>query len=239
MIFSFSELKKFYKKISLLGRTVKFSDFKNENVFLIRHDVDFDLNKAYTIAELEKEEGIVSTFFVLVRNDNYNILSPQSQKILNSIQDLGHEIGLHFDASLYDDNFEFHAKKEASILQSIIKKEIKSIALHNPSVKNIYPEFSSFNDAYSNVFFNEKYYLSDACFDFRGKDCFEFIELIKFSFLQINLHPIHYSVEGEKNYVPIMNKIYYEKLKETDSIMKENKTYKENRKSVGYSIKIL
>ena len=239
MIFSFEELRRFYFKINSLGETVLFNEFNGGKKFLIRHDIDFDLNCALKLAEIENEMGIVSTFFVLVRTDNYNIFSSKSSKILNLIKGLGHEIGLHFDASFYNDNFNYYAEKEATILSDLIDKEVKSIALHNPSINNLYPEFPSFNDAYSKKYFNPDFYLSDACFDFRGKNCSDFVENIKYDSLQISLHPEHYTKNGLKNYVPIFNQIFQNRLNEFDKSMMRNKTYKKNRKSVGYSIKIL
>ena len=149
MIFSFEDLRRFYLKINSLGETVQFNEFNGEKKYLIRHDIDWDLKCAFKLAEIENEMGIVSTYFVLLRTDNYNVFSSDSSRILNLIKSLGHEIGLHFDASLYADNFNFYAKKEAEMLSTVINQEVKSIALHNPSINNLYPEFPSFNDAYS------------------------------------------------------------------------------------------
>ena len=45
-------------------------------------------------------------------------------------------------------------------------------------------------------------YLSDSRFDFRGKNPYEFIKNIdKVGFIQIFLHPLHYSENGDTNYV--------------------------------------
>ena len=54
MIFSYKKLSKYYEKIKGLGKTLLFNEFKGQKCFLIRHDVDWDLELALKIAQLEK-----------------------------------------------------------------------------------------------------------------------------------------------------------------------------------------
>jgi hypothetical protein len=238
MIFSYNELSCFYKRINELGDTVLFKDFEGQKCFLIRHDIDWDLSAAHEMAKIENKFGIKATYFILINSDNYNVLSKSNRKLILNIKSLNHEIGLHFDASLYVDDFNFHAQKEAKILGSIIGEKINSVALHNPSVNNLYPEMNSFNDAYSEVFFNPDFYLSDARYDFRGKIPLEFIKKIKENFLQINLHPIHFSEQGHENYVITFNKMLEQRLVDFDQNQMKNSTYKKNRTNNEYSINL-
>ena len=68
---------------------------------ILRHDVDFSLEKAWEMACFEQENEIFSTYFVIVSCDNYNIFSRKKQKILRDILAYGHTIGLHFDETVY------------------------------------------------------------------------------------------------------------------------------------------
>ena len=68
---------------------------------ILRHDIDNSLPQALRLAEIEAEEGVKSTWFVLLRTDFYNPASAASQRILRRIRELGHEIGLHFDEMAY------------------------------------------------------------------------------------------------------------------------------------------
>src|SRR5262245_39873765 len=66
---------------------------------IIRHDVDFSLDAAAAMAELEHARGIRATYFVLLRTEFYNPLSDAGLASLQRIASLGHAIGLHFDAA--------------------------------------------------------------------------------------------------------------------------------------------
>lgn len=49
---------------------------------ILRHDVDTSLDQAVKLAELEAEEGVRSTWFVLLRTDFYNVASKAGQTAL-------------------------------------------------------------------------------------------------------------------------------------------------------------
>ena len=68
---------------------------------ILRHDVDFSLERAVRLAELEAEMGVGATYFALLRTDFYNPASQRGAAALRRIQSLGHEIGLHFDEKAY------------------------------------------------------------------------------------------------------------------------------------------
>lgn len=240
MIFKYSQLKRFLKRIVELSETKTFREFQSQKCFLIRHDVDFDLEAALRMALIENEVGVKSTFFVLVNTENYNLFSDKNKKILKQIENLDHEIGLHFDASHYSNNFEMHAQKEASILENILSQKVHSIALHNPSTSKHHPKFKTYNDAYSDKYFYPEIYLSDSRFDFNGKDPFEFIEKIHVDpFLQILLHPIHFSENGEESYVKRFEEIFRDKINALDRVQLQNTKYRSERENnVKYSIHV-
>lgn len=48
---------------------------------ILRHDIDNSLSQALRLAEIEAEEGVKSTWFVLLRTDFYNPASAASQKL--------------------------------------------------------------------------------------------------------------------------------------------------------------
>ncbi|MCP4924265.1 MAG: hypothetical protein GY915_09640 [bacterium] len=196
MIFKYSQLKVFLKKIREKGPTLLFKGLQEENSgFLLRHDIDFDLFYAEKMAKLEAEEGVKSTFFILTSCRTYNVLSPSNRKHIQTISKLGHEIGLHFDPQLYTSDLESYCKKEADILSEICGKQVRSVSLHNPSVHGQYPMFKDFVNAYDKKYFSPENYLADSRMSFRGKDPFNFLDQEN-SLLQILLHPLHYSEEG-------------------------------------------
>ena len=73
-----------------------------ERHVILRHDIDMSLDAALPIAEIENALGLRAHYFVLLRTEMYNLFSVASRCALRRLMALGHEIGLHFDASLYE-----------------------------------------------------------------------------------------------------------------------------------------
>lgn len=209
--FQYGELRKFLLSIADHG-VASFERLTESSGIILRHDVDFDVVPAFKMAELEKECEIYSTYFFLTSCPTYNVNSLANRRMLQSMANAGFEIGLHFDPTLYpevgDEELEQAAIFEASILEFIIGRKVKSISLHNPSVHGQYPIFDSFLNAYAPEYFQPENYLSDSRMNFRDKTPYQFIENAGTQRLQILLHPIHYSEKGG-NYVHLMRECVY------------------------------
>ena len=115
------------------------------------------------------------------------------------------------------------------------KTEIKSISLHNPSVHGKYPLFKGMINAYDKTIFSDENYISDSCFDFRGKDPFKFIENIQHGVVQILLHPLHFSEEGW-GYDDIFYNSFKRHLDSVQSNFMENKTFKQQIRKSGLEL---
>lgn len=195
--------------------------------FILRHDVDFDVKKAYDLSKIEKNNNIKSTYFFLVSSDMYNVMTVDNKSMIKEMIDEGFEIGLHFDPTVYmcnDEELNEKVKLESSILEDITKQRVQAISLHNPSVHGKYPEFEGYKNAYSNNYFNDEIYISDSGRSFRGKDPFEFIQNGKSKLIQVLLHPIHFSYVDEK-YIPTFARIFADKIKQFDRKMTIHKVY--------------
>ena len=109
------------------------------NCVILRHDIDYDLDKALEFAEFENKLGVNSTYFVLLTSDFYNLFSKKSKEILLSIASMGHSIGLHFDELNYQDIFGNTEKiknkiiSESKLLEEVIQRPVKSVSMHRPS----------------------------------------------------------------------------------------------------------
>ena len=226
MIFQYDQLREFFRAINNLGTTQRFRDWQGANVFLIRHDVDFDIKLAHELAHIEQDEGIVSTFFILTTCESYNVSCDRNRKLLREMVAMGHEIGLHFDPTLYGDALDPAVQKEVDLLSFVVGQEVKSISLHNPSIHGLFPMFDGFVNAYDNSMFSDDNYISDSCYMFRGKHPFEFIKKIGNSMIQILLHPMHYSESGggyDQVFVDTMSRY----MQQVHSNFLVNPTYKE------------
>lgn len=98
---------------------------------ILRHDVDFIPEYALKMAKAEHENDIHSTYYILLRDDYYNPLSKRNIKIIQEINDMGHEIGLHYDSRFATTNSKL--EHELTILSDLIGRRIESIAAHTPN----------------------------------------------------------------------------------------------------------
>lgn len=226
MIFKYSEFRTFLQRMRELGDSRTFSKWNGqEKVFLLRHDVDFDIELAYRQSVIEKEEGVTATYFILTTCPTYNVLFEKNRKLLQEMVANGFEIGLHFDPTLYPEgDLQEMAQKEADILSFAIGKQVTSVSLHNPSVHGKYPMFDGFVNAYDPDFFSDESYVSDSQMRFRGKNPFTFLERITDHQVQVLLHPMHYSEEGY-GYRDIMVNTFSEYIQGVDQMFKINAKY--------------
>ena len=120
-------------KICTVGEYAK---IKNKKFIILRHDVDFSLDYALELAKKEAQNGIRSTYFVLLHSFFYNPFDEKNSSNIKKITKLGHEIGLHYDSSFFPKSSKKEIdliKKEINSLEEITKKKIVSVAQHIPS----------------------------------------------------------------------------------------------------------
>ena len=96
--FSYTEYRNI---ITMVSQHLPIKDFKdvldyNLNKFcVIRHDIEFSIDRSLILARIEKELDITSTYTVQLRNNTYNALSQKNIESVQEIKELGHQIGLH------------------------------------------------------------------------------------------------------------------------------------------------
>lgn len=139
---------------------------EQRRVCILRHDIDFDLDKALALARLERELSVKSTYFVLLRTDFYNPFSAASKEKLDEIRSLGHDIGLHFDEQRYTDDIDIPSaiKREADILGNMLNKRIGAVSMHRPSKRTLAADYAidGIVNSYSKLYFEKFKYLSDS-----------------------------------------------------------------------------
>jgi len=134
---------------------------------VLRHDVDISLAQAAGMAGLEKSLGVQSSYFILLRTEFYNPLSAAGLAAIQQIRACGHEIGLHFDASLYsedDTDLEAGVRRECEILESAIDAPVRLISFHRPAEAQIgsVGEIGGRVNVYAARFVSEMGYVSDS-----------------------------------------------------------------------------
>ena len=100
-----------------------------------RHDIDMCVSSALKIARVEAKMKVKSIFFVLITTPLYNIHDESVKDSLMEILELGHSIGLHFDASLSKTQDDGHNRctYECSLLERALNCSISVISFHRPS----------------------------------------------------------------------------------------------------------
>ena len=136
---------------------------------ILRHDIDNSLEKALELAEIEKQAGVSSTYFVLLTSNFYNVASQKNRDILEQIRCLGHEIGLHFDEVAYPsarDPEETIQRilHEQDLLSRILGVNITTVSMHRPSKTTLDADLTipGMVNSYGKTFFQDFKYLSDS-----------------------------------------------------------------------------
>lgn len=170
---------------------------------ILRHDIDTSLSQAVHLAELEAEEGVSSTWFVLLRTDFYNVFSKAGTESLRYIQSLGHEIGLHFDEASYapvlePDEVVQSIIKECGLLSALLETEVSTVSMHRPSKATLEADFQipGIVNSYGKTFFHEFKYLSDSRRRWR-EPVEDIIRSGEFDRLHILTHAFWYHEEEE------------------------------------------
>lgn len=167
--FTFDWYGSFLSRFREVGRS--FQPFDAEpgppSIFL-RHDVDFSPRKALRMAGIEAERDVSATYFFLLTSPLYNGFDAEIRRVVAEIEDLGHEVGLHFDASQYWDG-----EPEEEVLTDQINEELRAmdtfvddpidvIAFHNPEDWVLDRTFDDFSHTYEPRFFSEMAYVADS-----------------------------------------------------------------------------
>lgn len=134
---------------------------------ILRHDIDQSIEAALKLGRLEAEEGVRSTYFVLLGSEFYNPASSAALAGLRELRELGHEIGLHFDEVAYPSSespVEELIQREADILSSICGFPVTTVSMHRPSKATLEAdlEIPGIINSYGKTFFHDFKYLSDS-----------------------------------------------------------------------------
>lgn len=200
----------FIKKFINSGyKFIKFADL-NEPLgeLILRHDVDASLLLAHKMATREYKINISSTYFIMVTNNLYNILTKDNFNLLKEMIDMGHFIGLHFDSSIYNEDELFDKLIiEVSILETLLNINIDSISFHQDIPKSLINIEKKFHIANSNRYSKDIKYFSDSNGIFGYGHPVESDEFASLKNIQLLIHPIWWMIPG-KNNIEIIRTLY-------------------------------
>jgi len=179
---------------------------KSSKTVFMRHDIDMCLEAAAAIAEVEHRMGVRSTYFLMLRNEFYNVFSPEGLALVKRICGFNHLIGLHFKTMDGDsEEPEMLERKMAEELK-ILKREFglcvrDMVSFHNPSASQMKMDFREICFVHGKYFRENIKYISDSRMQFREGSPFSLFRSGKFSRVQVLIHPVfwYYGEESLTN----------------------------------------
>jgi|TARA_B100001013_G_scaffold173593_1_gene104301 hypothetical protein len=208
--FSYSFYKKIIDFCNEIGSIIPLKEYdrntSNEINFIWRHDIDISLNYALTMAKIEAEHGIFSTYMIIPDSPLYQIQDTENRKILCEILEMGHEIALHFDIETAgvknpaDSNDINNAiNRDIKKITKVCGTEVNSISFHRPLQKFLYGEtyICGCLNAYSSELM--EFYISDSQGSWREGNPLTSLSKFDSSVGQILTHPIWWA---EKHMTP-------------------------------------
>jgi hypothetical protein len=147
---------------------------------ILRHDVDLSLDGAIAVAEAEADEGAWSTWFLMTRSVFYNLASPEGERAIARLRELGHRVAHHAVWPNIDLDSRFDPV----------------VAWHNPDPEYMQAEIPGADNVMSPRFFDPKHYRSDSNQHWRHGCPHEELAAGTFEWLQLLTHPEIWAFEG-------------------------------------------
>lgn len=190
---------------ALLERGYEIRDYADADPgkrhLILRHDIDMSLEAALPIAEIEKGLGLKAHYFVLLRTEMYNLFSEAARRVLRQLRELGHEIGLHLDASLYASDpaaLQQAAAEECVALEAATGAPVRTISFHRPlkALLGYAEALAGRPHAYQPRFFTQMGYCSDSRGAWHHGHPLDHAAVREGRALQLLTHPIWWTQES-------------------------------------------
>lgn len=133
--FSYQEYREVLKKVRPPLKTFK-QTLGLDAFTILRHDVEFSITRAHTMAQIEYGQQVSSTFFFQVCSSAYNPFSVQNAALIQDIKAMGHHIGLHFYVSLVpegaDDLMKTELQRQKKMFEAGLGVSCTCFSFHRP-----------------------------------------------------------------------------------------------------------
>ncbi len=135
-MFSFDDYKEIIRIIKSTDRYTNYKEALNRDKFiLMRHDVEYSVERAYNLSKVEDSMDFTSTYFFQWTNNSYNILSRKNMDMVKDMHERGHVIGLHYALNGMTDMEQVRKQivKEINILSEMFGFKVDTFSVHRPS----------------------------------------------------------------------------------------------------------
>ena len=202
--YSLEHYREILKRAKQLGyRMPKLSEVAGGSVsgrwFLIRHDIDITPWAALTLANLEHEEGVHTSYYYRFHASTYNLMDAEVIASVKEVAAMGHEVGLHYEPGFFTDAGRDPvegARAEIALLEDLIGAKTRSIAQHQPAQGPLLAEISKEHPcAYQEALVRDIPYFGDSGFHWReGCIC---TKLGQHDRLHTLIHPHSWTISGK------------------------------------------
>jgi hypothetical protein len=110
-----------------------------EPTIYIRHDIDLCLDAAVELAEREAAQGVSTTYMFIPTSPLYDIASSEGAAKLRRVQELGHEVAIHFDVATsgVDDPEDrelllSRIDEQCAMISDVTGQAVPSVSFHRP-----------------------------------------------------------------------------------------------------------
>lgn len=239
-MFSFEDYREILRIVKGTGLQASYKEALERDRFIImRHDVEYSVERAYELAKVETSMDFVSTYFFQWTNNSYNILSRKNMDMVKDIHERGHQIGLHYALNGMTDMEQIKKQivKEVRILSEMFGFAVDIFSIHRPS-KDVLREnikLPGILNAYQDDFFTfaenvteetpvAVKYMSDANHIWRYGYPDE-KNILSHDKVQILTHPFAWTKKGYDNFENYKTLITEKTTEVLDSIDKECKDF--------------
>lgn len=135
---------------------------------LLRHDVDWSPRRALRTARLEADRGVQSNYFFLVSSPLYNAVHKPVRRIIQRIEALGHDVGLHFSSHQYwngeppEEDLVERVRAEQHILATVASDPMETVSFHRPHEWMFGRTFAGLDSTYAERYFSDIAYRADS-----------------------------------------------------------------------------
>ncbi len=163
----------------------------------LRHDVDNLPKAAVPMAEREHDLGVQSTYFFMLRHENYNLFDAESGTAVRRVLELGHRLGLHVVLGPEEigrrGGLAEAIRADAELLGTVADTKPEAFSFHNPGLADgITVEVAGLVNTYAPPFFGDITYLSESNMTWRHGPPEEVLALGGPVAYQILVHPYSY-----------------------------------------------
>jgi hypothetical protein len=195
----------------------------------LRHDVDYSLELAVELAELNNELAVSGTFFVQLRAQFYNAFEHVETARVLRLQALGQRVALHYVVDPESPPTPEAVRREFELLVALVPDSTPAFAWHQPSPALLEGrdfEAAGLVDVYGRRFFAEMPYLSDSTHRVSPDDLEGELGDVEGSELQLLLHPVNWTAGGSSG-LEILIRGWIRVLRDQERTLLANRTYVE------------